>query len=198
MSSSRSSASLLLRAAAGLLAAGALALVSLLGAPAAWAHDRLTGSTPAAGSTVTAAPTQLRLTFTDEVANLGLAVLVTAPDGTSVVSGGPTAGPAGVLQPLLPLTLNGTYRVAYRVVSSDGHPVSGSFTFAARFAAASVRPSTEASAGSPSAVPGLSAVVSPSTGGTIFDPVRWALGGAVVALGGLVVGLLVMARRRAS
>jgi methionine-rich copper-binding protein CopC len=129
------------------LAAAALVLVSpvALAAPAS-AHDSLTGSTPAGGSTVTTAPERVRLTFTDEVKQIGLTVLVKDPSGASVTDGEPRIDGTAVIQPVVALTEPGTYTVAYRVVSSDGHPINGRFTFTLDVA----EPSTSAS---PSATP---------------------------------------------
>ncbi|MFF4208933.1 copper resistance CopC/CopD family protein [Streptomyces sp. NPDC001796] len=111
----------LLLAAAGGLFAGA--------APAS-AHAALLGSDPAQGVVVDKAPTQVTLTFSEQVAFSDSSVRVLDPRGQRVDTGKPTnlSGTTyGVqVRPGLP---NGTYTVTYQVVSADSHPVSGAFTF---------------------------------------------------------------------
>lgn len=103
----------------------------VLTAVPAQAHDGLLGVTPADGASVAESPAAVVLEFGDDIQQLGSAVVVRGEDGT-IVSSGPlgVAGPT-VTQPLVPLTADGTYQVSFRVVSADGHPVSGSTTFTA-------------------------------------------------------------------
>ncbi|MET9493923.1 copper resistance protein CopC [Streptomyces sp. NPDC006552] len=112
---------LLLLAVTGALLAGA--------APAA-AHAALTGSDPKQGAVVETAPRQVSLTFSEDVAISDDAVRVLDPAGKRVDSGkvghsGGTTYTVG-LHSGLP---DGTFTVAYQVVSADSHPVSGAFTF---------------------------------------------------------------------
>jgi methionine-rich copper-binding protein CopC len=180
-----------------------------LAAPAS-AHDSLTGSTPADGSTVTTAPERVRLTFTDEVKQLGLTVLVKDPSGASVADGKPSIDGTAVLQPLVPLTAPGVYTVAYRVVSSDGHPINGRFTFTLDVPAESPSPTPTESASS-------SASASATTSGTASAPpsetaiaaspaasasdsagaTTWLLVGAGLLVALVVTGV-VLARRRSA
>jgi methionine-rich copper-binding protein CopC len=115
------------RTLAGGLAA-AIAVI-LLGAGSAAAHARLVSATPAAGATLTSAPPAVRLEFDGPPYDIGLGVVVTSPSGQTMSQG--RAGIVGntVVAPLAPLTAAGTYVVAWRVVSADGHPVSGRYTF---------------------------------------------------------------------
>jgi methionine-rich copper-binding protein CopC len=198
------------RSAAALAAATLLAVVSAVaGAAPASAHDRLTGSTPKDGSTVTTAPTEVELTFTDEVQELGLTVLVKDPSGASVADGKPSIDGDTVVQKLDALTASGVYTVAYRVVSSDGHPISGRFTFTASLAAASPSASPTESASStssPSATP-TSASPSASAASVAASPVAstsdagsstpWVLVGVLV-LAALVGTGIALARRRSA
>ena len=112
------------------LAAGlATAMVILLGALPAAAHARLVSATPAAGATLTSAPTAVRLEFDGPPYDIGLGVVVTAPSGETVTQGRVSVDGNTVVASLSPLTAAGTYTVAWRVVSADGHPVSGQYTF---------------------------------------------------------------------
>ena len=113
-----------------LVAAGLLALLALLftGGTAA-AHDVVTGSDPADGATVATAPTQVSVTF-DESPQPGLATLtVVGPDGAHHEQGPATTRGDVVSVPVGPLRAAGAYEIGYRIVSSDGHPVSGSIAF---------------------------------------------------------------------
>lgn len=195
------------------LAAAALVLLApvALAAPAS-AHDSLTGSTPADGSTVTTAPERVRLTFTDEVKDLGLTVLVKDPSGASVADGKPRIDGNAVIQPVVPLTEPGIYTVSYRVVSTDGHPVNGRFTFTLDVAAASPSPSASSTAtASPSQSPTESASTSTSptasSSSIAASPAAstsdsgsattWLLVGAGLLVALVVTGV-VLARRRSA
>ncbi|MFF4861672.1 copper resistance CopC/CopD family protein [Streptomyces sp. NPDC002405] len=112
---------LLLMAVVGVLLAGA--------APAS-AHAALTGSDPQQGAVVDKAPAQVSLTFSEQVAMSDDSLRVLDPKGNRVDAGKP-ANVSGTtyavrLRSGLP---DGTYTVAYQVVSADSHPVGGAYTF---------------------------------------------------------------------
>ncbi|GLZ46126.1 copper resistance protein [Actinomycetospora sp. NBRC 106375] len=109
----------------GLLAVGAL----LLSAGPASAHDVLTGSDPADGATVASAPTQVSLTFDEAPKPEGAAVTIVGPDGAHHEQGTPTLQGNVLTAPVGALPQAGRYEIGYRVVSDDGHPVSGSVAF---------------------------------------------------------------------
>ncbi|MFD4631675.1 copper resistance CopC/CopD family protein [Streptomyces sp. NPDC058284] len=102
----------------------------LAGAAPASAHAALTGSDPRQGAVVEAAPAQVKLTFSEKVAMSEGSVRVLDPSGKRADTDKTTdlgANTYGVkLRPGLP---DGTFTVAYQVVSADSHPVSGAFTF---------------------------------------------------------------------
>lgn len=109
-----------------LLVAGAGPAGLVLTASPASAHAALVSTDPADGWTVRTAPTTVTLTFNEVVGQS--AVVVTAPDGSRV------SGKASSLDRTVSVDLEGAgqrgrYRVVYRVVSADGHPVSGSLAF---------------------------------------------------------------------
>ncbi|HLV57755.1 MAG TPA: copper resistance CopC family protein [Natronosporangium sp.] len=124
-------ASLLTRLAAGLLAAtatGALLLLVPPAAPAA-AHNRLVDSDPAAGATLAEPPQRVELVFAERLNPSYTTVAVTDAAGQSVETTGPDVdGTRCVVTFPQPLPA-GTYTVAFRVVSRDGHPVQDSFQF---------------------------------------------------------------------
>ncbi len=115
-----------------LAAAGLLAAVGILAAATpAQAHAGLVSVSPAIGSVVAESPGEVVLRFSERVdLSLG-AVSVVGPTGR-IVSGRPTRlGPGGkdVAVKLRPSLPHGTYTLSYRVLSADGHPAAGGFSF---------------------------------------------------------------------
>ncbi|MFZ4183494.1 copper resistance CopC/CopD family protein [Streptomyces pseudogriseolus] len=111
---------------------GTLLILLLTGTAPASAHAALRASDPEDGSVVKAPPTHITLTFTESVGLLDDSFRVYGPDNRRVHMEEPehAAGSADTARAALPRDLDeGTYTVAWRVVSADSHPVSGAFTF---------------------------------------------------------------------
>ncbi|MFF8015553.1 copper resistance protein CopC [Streptomyces sp. NPDC007929] len=111
-----------------LLLAAACAL--LAGAGPASAHAAVTGSDPGQGAVVDKAPARITLTFSEQVAVSDDSLRVLDPEGKRV----DRADPANVSGTTYAVPLHsglpdGTYTVAYQVVSADSHPVAGAYTF---------------------------------------------------------------------
>lgn len=107
----------------------ALAL-SLLGAGIAAAHTALVSSDPAKDANLTSPLAAVVLTFSEDINPAFATVVVKSGDGRNWVSGSPQVdGPrlTAAVGPDRPAT--GVYTVGFRVVSTDGHPVTGSYTF---------------------------------------------------------------------
>lgn len=121
----------LLTALLALLAALALtAVLATSSALPAQAHDRLVGSDPADGAQLDAPPAAITLSFNTEPLAVEPQVVVTDAAGTVVAEGAPTIDGANASLPLDAAALTGgTYSVAWRVVSSDGHPIEGTLSF---------------------------------------------------------------------
>ncbi|MFJ5308089.1 copper resistance CopC/CopD family protein [Streptomyces sp. NPDC088350] len=109
-----------------------LAVTGMLfaGAGTASAHAALTGSDPSSGVVVNKAPTQVSLTFSEKVATNDDSLRVLNPKGKRVDVGKPSniSGTTYSVQIRSGLP-DGTYTVAWQVVSADSHPVGGAFTF---------------------------------------------------------------------
>ena len=111
-------------------AAAALVVGASLATPApVSAHAELVSSEPANGATLDALPTEIVLTFSENVGN---------PAGLSVVAADGTVLEAGELEVVddtmrLPLAAApatpGHYLVSYDVTSADGHPIGGELHF---------------------------------------------------------------------
>jgi copper transport protein len=109
------------------------ALAAALALPgSAFAHAVLTGATPQATGTVNAAPAQVALTYSEPVEPRFAIISVTDAGGHQQVAGSPRRSPANANQIVVPLQRipQGWYLVYWRVISADGHPVRGAFTFA--------------------------------------------------------------------
>ncbi|GGM10438.1 copper resistance CopC family protein [Nakamurella endophytica] len=107
--------------------AAVLATTVVAAGPAS-AHDVLISSSPAANSTLATPPSTVTFTFDQPVQNFEPVVSLIGPDGQqhrsgpvqvdgNVVSSAVSGGPAG------------QWVAAYRVVSADGHPVTGEVRF---------------------------------------------------------------------
>ena len=109
-----------------------LAVTGMLfaGAGTASAHAALTGSDPSSGVVVDKAPTQISLTFSEKVSTNNDSLRVLNPKGKRVDVGKPSniSGTTYAIQVRSGLP-DGTYTVAWQVVSADSHPVAGAFTF---------------------------------------------------------------------
>ena len=106
----------------------ALALVLGAGTTAARAHAMLAGAQPRVGSSVSSAPRQVTLSFTQQLEPGFSSITVTGPSGQQV-----SAGRASVSGTTMSVPLRaagpGTYRVNWRALSVDTHTTEGSFSF---------------------------------------------------------------------
>ncbi|MFD3503694.1 copper resistance CopC/CopD family protein [Streptomyces sp. NPDC058676] len=112
---------------------GTVLVLLLLGSagPAA-AHAALRDTDPKDGTVLKSAPRHLTLTFTESVGLLEDSFRVLDPGNHRLRTGKAQHAPEGsdTARVTLPAKLaEGTYVVAWRVVSADSHPVSGAFTF---------------------------------------------------------------------
>lgn len=110
------------------LAAAPVAGLSLMAAPAAVAHDQLVSSTPADGGAVSTPLTSVELVFSNAIPGEFVQVAVTDAAGATFQDGAPQTVGDTVTQAVQQLP-DGAYTIAYRVVSSDGHPIEGAVAF---------------------------------------------------------------------
>ncbi|MFF9116280.1 copper resistance protein CopC [Streptomyces massasporeus] len=108
----------------------AAACALLAGAGPASAHAAVTGSDPGQGAVVDKAPARITLTFSEQVALSDDSLRVLDPQGKRVDTAEPaTVSGTTYAVPLHSGLPDGTYTVAYQVVSADSHPVAGAYTF---------------------------------------------------------------------
>ena len=115
------------RAAAVLLCVLTGAAPGLAWAAPASAHAHLVRAVPGDGATVTSAPAQVQLVFDENVRNPAT-IVVTNPDGDRVERG-TTQAVDNTVTIRVAAGAGGRYRIAFRVVSADGHPVAGTTSF---------------------------------------------------------------------
>ena len=106
-------------------AAAVLMVLAMTATPAA-AHDTLTGSSPKEDATVEA-PSEIVLTFSGSVRLPR--VIVTDASDKEYQAGEAKAVDNEVTAALGTAPSDGEYTVAWRVVSSDGHPIQGTYEF---------------------------------------------------------------------
>jgi copper transport protein len=101
---------------------------------AAGAHAKLRTAKPAANAQLDTPPPEIRLTFTEPIEPALSTVTLRTPAGdrSQIIHGrrvpGDSRSCVAPLEPLKP----GSYVVEWRVVSVDGHAMTGSYTFAVR------------------------------------------------------------------
>jgi copper transport protein len=119
----------------------ASAVIALLGSagrvraadpPRPVVHAILERSVPAAGDTLDVAPRELVLTFSGLIEEAGAALRLLGPDGRTWSLEPRRAPDRRTLGADLPALAAGGYRLEWRVVSADGHPIGGDFVFFVR------------------------------------------------------------------
>jgi methionine-rich copper-binding protein CopC len=118
---------------AALLCGGVSAFAPAHVPAAARFHAHLVRAEPAVNDTITATPKAVRLWFSEPV-ELGLCrVKIVRVGGdtvkTSVLHHEGSVATTAALDLASPPTAPGTYVVTYHVVSRDGHPTTGSYSF---------------------------------------------------------------------
>ena len=104
--------------------------VLALGTTAASAHATLESSSPADGQSVLTSPSEIRITFSETVTTISGGLSVLNADGKTVDTGNSEiVGGRTLVAPISETLSDGTYVATYRVLSADGHPVSGSILF---------------------------------------------------------------------
>jgi copper transport protein len=120
-------------------------------------HVTLVASSPAAGSRLSAAPERIRLEFSETLDASVARISIAGSDGVArrlAVASDPSN--AYALVATVPATGPGAFRVTWRVVSDDGHPVGGSFSFAVGAEAAPLPAETSGDGGAEPWGPALS------------------------------------------
>lgn len=183
-----------------------VAALSVLVAPAARAHSSLISSSPAAESVLAAPPTRIDLVFNEQIRDFQPRIAITVGDHdpvevTPVVDGATvSADLTGMQWPAAAEAGSVAWKVGYRVVSADGHPVSGLVPFSVGDGPA---PSADPPvAGDGEAAATTSATTSATTPAAAPVPsaeqvaLGWWVAAAAVAVAALLAALVLLRRRR--
>ncbi|WP_323960019.1 copper resistance protein CopC [Arthrobacter sp. JZ12] len=172
------------------------ALCLLLGfASPASAHDELTSSNPEAGESLETVPEAIELTFNNVPATIGSQVQILDESGEDWAEGEVSITDTVASQPIRAGAPAGTYTVNWRVVSSDSHPIEGTFEFSA--SGGSVASETPAaSAGTAGPIETADAEASDPEEAAADAGVSWAVILMIAVLIALAVVLALGARRR--
>lgn len=170
-----------------LLGLGSLVLPPI---PAA-AHSQLVSADPAPGAVLAAAPTEIRLTFSEQVA-VDFSGIQVLDRGRHRLDTGPVTQPNGdrlaLRVAVTPGLKSGIYTVVWRVVSAvDGHLTESSYAFTLRPAGEptpppGAEPTPEAGTPEPTTPAAPEGTTPPP------DPVRWVLRAAALLLAAWLLG----------
>ncbi|GAA4372452.1 copper resistance CopC family protein [Agromyces bauzanensis] len=112
--------------AGAVLAAAAIGLADT--APAS-AHDDLLGSSPEDGQVLDAAPAAIELEYSNDIIEMGTAIVVVDAAGEELETGEPVIAGRTVTATLPADVADGEYQARWRAVSADGHPIEGTIDF---------------------------------------------------------------------
>lgn len=186
-----------------------LAAASLfVGAAPASAHSALVSSNPAAGAAVTAPLDRVSLTFSEApLAGLDAGLRIEVRDGSDRdVSTGSVEVSGSSMSKAVALA-DGTYRVLWRYVSPDGHPITGEYSFTASGASAVTSTAAPTASPAPTTPAPSKAATSRSTATAMVGPAGaithaghspvavWVIG-AVAVLAAAAAAAAAVVRRR--
>jgi methionine-rich copper-binding protein CopC len=160
-------------------------LALALGTGVASAHTRLIGSDPADGASLDVGPDRVSLEFNEAMQPGFSSITVVGADGTQFQTGDVTADGGVVGIAVSPLGAAGRYEIGYRVISEDGHPVTGSLAFTLTTdGPAAAAPTTEPA---PAAADPATPAAPAEDGGMPVWP--WVVGAVVLVGGGVGAAL---------
>ncbi|MGK0721663.1 copper resistance CopC family protein [Leucobacter sp. W1478] len=193
------------------IAAAGFALVALTfgSAAPALAHDELVGF-DVVSDEGTGEVQGFSLQFNNEILDVGAEFIATDAEGADALDGPPVVDGRTVTQALQTPTTAGNVAIAWRVVSSDGHPISGALTLTVAQdgsgTIALAEAGSQAGGSDDQSAPEVTTQLGENSGGdtaetstTFTGPWVWVLvavgvAGVVAALGG---ALIIGSRRRA-
>ncbi|GAA0134828.1 copper transporter YcnJ [Paenibacillus sp. YSY-4.3] len=155
------------------------------------AHAYVVASSPGENEVLEGAPASVSITFNEPIEKAFHSIQVTDPSGQQAANGESRiddANSARLIADLKPDLPNGIYTVNYKVLSSDGHTVTGTFPFIIGDAAAAQNPAAANESGSSQehVWPKLALLL-----------VRWLqYSGLAIYIGVLLFHLLLLPRRR--
>lgn len=161
-----------------------VSVLALLRPGPAEAHALLFSADPEDGATLAQPPRQVELAFTVLLSDPAY-IRVTGPEGQNLSQGDPVIEEARAVQPVRDDAGPGDYRIAYQVVSTDGHRITGAVRFR-------VETTGAAEAAQPSVVDRAGVADGAATTDAGRGP-WWSW--AVAALAALTIGTVIRRRR---
>ena len=173
-----------------------LATVLGLGAGVARAHNAYDTSTPVDGEVLAASPTEWTITFTKDVPLDSASAEIITADGVRADLGPAQAGPqANIIRFALPAALSGPVGLRWKLVSDDGHVVSGRVGFTVDSAGTDL---TALPSATPSVIDAPTPLPTFDDTNPAPEPVRWfvrlAVYAALLLAGGLILSELFIAQ----
>lgn len=154
------------------------------------AHTDLVSTSPVAGAVLAQVPSAVVLTFNEALLADTVSVSISDATGTVLPADPAQLNGAVVTAPWPATASGGSFVIAYRVVSEDGHPVTGSFAFTIEASADATAVPTAIAAAPATATNTASPAASPAT----TPP--WPLIAIVFALAAVVGVVLVISTNR--
>lgn len=187
------------------LALAAAVLIPAFAAAAAMAHDAVESTVPAKDTTVTAAPAVVSLTLSEpplDASQLNLSVITVTDAAGTTLSDGKVTVDGPTISTAITAGTNGEYKVLWRTVSSDGHPIEGTYSFTVQDPAQAVTaaPAPTTSAASASSTPAPAAQTAPEQVKPNDDnaPVAVGIAAAILAVAAAVFFIARKRRDKAS
>ncbi|MEC5193262.1 MULTISPECIES: copper resistance CopC family protein [unclassified Arthrobacter] len=115
-----------------LAAIAAILIPVATAASPALAHDSLSATSPASDAVLIHTPESVSLTLSEPLAdskNPNFSIITVTDGAGKTVGDGTVTVPGPTLSTKLAGGDPGTYKVLWRTVSSDGHPIEGNYTF---------------------------------------------------------------------
>lgn len=170
------------RAVLGSVMAALLMLFGVTIASPVLAHTELESTSPTDGEALATPPAQIDLVFGEAPLPDAIDLSITDASGAVVASALPATVTENTVSTPWPADLSdGAYTVNYRVVSDDGHPVTGTFSFTIGDATAAPAPASDG------------AVAETTTGSGVSGLTLGIVAVAVVAL--VAVAIVLVTRR---
>ena len=174
------------------LAAVLLAVAAAVGVAApAQAHDQIISTSPSEDGHVDTAPAEVSMVYTDSLIEVGAVVLVMDNDEKDWADGPVALDGPNATQAIKAGMPDGIYQVRWRVVSSDGHPISGVYDFAV--GTATLTTDTTPKTGSEAAATADPAAAGPDKGTTASATSTTSTASSTVVIGllGAIAGIAV-------
>jgi methionine-rich copper-binding protein CopC len=157
------------------------------------AHDDLVSSSPAPGERLASAPVSVTLIFSDEMLADGAEVAIIDGSGRDWAAGEPVVSETTVSVELEPDMPEAGYEIQWRVVSSDGHPISDIVPFTVGDFEPLTRKPSPSSASEGGHAPGESESAERDSGQVLLAVL---IGTGVVIVGAAAYAGIRLARRR--